>query len=229
MPSSFNKIKRERVSHHYDGDTSSNISDHGDGRLLFGNQHWKRQKLQCLTWLIDRICFGERAALTWYLHAGVNGSGGLDSGWGVTPIYLVRLCILSLTVDHSNAQTQTLSKWLGPARKEIENMAPHMRRQLNGNGALLWWNRGLFLFVGRASEKNLAATSPVEGLRDSSGYHPSAFLVHSCWSMQKSLSLICHMCSMWAWCALAKTSQGGYHWAVSKGWPQGGQFRQFGR
>lgn len=153
MPSSFNKIKRERVSHHYDGNTSSNISDHGDGRLLFGNQHWKRQKLQCLTWLIDRICFGERAALTWYLHAGVNGSGGLDSGWGVTPIYLVRLCILSLTVDHSNAQTQTLSKWLGPARKERENMAPYMRRQLNGNGALLWWNRGQFLFVGRASEK----------------------------------------------------------------------------
>lgn len=54
-------------------------------------------------------------ALAWYFHAGVDGSGCLDSGWGVTPVYLVRLCVLSLAVDHSNAQTQTLGERLGPA------------------------------------------------------------------------------------------------------------------
>lgn len=27
--------------------------------------------------------------ITWYLHAGVNGSSGLDGGWGVSAIYLV--------------------------------------------------------------------------------------------------------------------------------------------
>lgn len=48
--------------------------------------------------------------LTWYLHAGVDGAGGLDSGGGVTPVHLVRLCVLSLAVDHSDAQTQTLGE-----------------------------------------------------------------------------------------------------------------------
>lgn len=48
--------------------------------------------------------------LTWYLHAGVDGAGGLDSGWGVTPVHLVRLCVLSLAVDHGDAQTQTLGE-----------------------------------------------------------------------------------------------------------------------
>lgn len=63
-------------------------------------------------------------ALTWYFHAGVNGSGCLDSGWGVTPVYLVRLCVLSLAVDHGNAQTQPLGKRLGPASKRPKlNMA----------------------------------------------------------------------------------------------------------
>lgn len=54
-------------------------------------------------------------ALAWYFHAGVDGSGCLHSGWGLTAVYLVRLCVLSLAVDHSNAQTQTLGKRLGPA------------------------------------------------------------------------------------------------------------------
>lgn len=62
------------------------------------------------------------SALTWYFHAGVNGSGGLYSGWGVAPVHLVRLCVLSLAVDHGDAQTQTLGKRLGPVSK---------RRKLN--------------------------------------------------------------------------------------------------
>lgn len=69
--------------------------------------------------------------LTWYLHAGVDGAGGLDSGWGVTAVHLVRLRVLSLAVDHSDAQTQTLSERLGPAGKQRElNTAPLVRRPL---------------------------------------------------------------------------------------------------
>lgn len=63
-------------------------------------------------------------ALTWYFHAGVNGSGCLDSGRGVAPVDLVRLCVLSLAVDHSDAQAQTLGERLGPAGQRGElNMA----------------------------------------------------------------------------------------------------------
>ncbi len=62
----------------------------------------------------DSLCVCVCPCITWDLHAGVNGSGGLDGGWGVSPIYLVWLCVLSFTVDHCYAQTQPLSKWLSP-------------------------------------------------------------------------------------------------------------------
>lgn len=115
----------EGLSHHDDGDAPSNVPDHSDGRLLFRDQHWKVTEIRRNFSVSCRILFWRWApALTWYFHAGVNGSGGLDGGWGVAPVYLVRLCVLSLAVDHSDAQTQTLGKRLGPASKRRKvNMA----------------------------------------------------------------------------------------------------------
>lgn len=58
--------------------------------------------------------------ITWYLHAGVNSSSGLDGGWGVSPVYLVWLCVLSFTVDHCYSETQPLCKWLSPAHRKMQ-------------------------------------------------------------------------------------------------------------
>lgn len=55
--------------------------------------------------------------ITWYLHARVNGSSGLDGGRRVSAVDLVRLGILSFAVDHGDPETQALGKRLGPARR----------------------------------------------------------------------------------------------------------------
>jgi len=52
--------------------------------------------------------------VTWHVHAGVDGSAGLDGGGGVSPVYLVRLGVLSFAVDHRQAQTEPLGKRLRP-------------------------------------------------------------------------------------------------------------------
>lgn len=76
------------------------------------------------------------ACVTWDLHAGVNGSGGLDGGRRVTPVHLVRLGVLGLAVDHREAQTQPLGKRLSPdaatpgrtVQKPRQQKTRHMRR-----------------------------------------------------------------------------------------------------
>lgn len=122
------KVRAFFFFYHYDSDAPSNVSDHSDGRLLFRDQHWKWQKqgeISVCRGVIEQDFILEGVPeLTWDFHAGVNGSGRLDSGWGVTPVYLVRLCVLSLAVDHGDAQTQTLGKRLGPASERGKlNMA----------------------------------------------------------------------------------------------------------
>lgn len=95
------------------------------------------ENLQCHAVIGQDFILAGAPALTWYFHAGVNGSGCLDSGWGVTPVYLVRLCVLSLAVDHSNAQTQALGKRLGPASKRQKTQhGRHPGIQPSGNSAL---------------------------------------------------------------------------------------------
>lgn len=54
--------------------------------------------------------FESLAVFTGDLHAGVDGSGGLDGGRGVSAVHLVRLGVLSFAVDHRYAQTQALSE-----------------------------------------------------------------------------------------------------------------------
>lgn len=54
--------------------------------------------------------FESSAVFTGDVHAGVDGSGGLDGGRGVSAVHLVRLGVLSFAVDHRYAQTQALSE-----------------------------------------------------------------------------------------------------------------------
>lgn len=43
--------------YHYDGDASSYISNHSDGRLLLGDQHWKqKQNVYYLQWWSKNQC-----------------------------------------------------------------------------------------------------------------------------------------------------------------------------
>lgn len=106
------------ISHHYDGDASSDVSHHSDGGLLFRDQHWKATQTVIHTgctkscvWRVLCKC----VCITWYLHAGVNGSGGLDGGWGMSAVYLVWFGVLSFSVDHCDTQTQPLGERLSPA------------------------------------------------------------------------------------------------------------------
>lgn len=110
------------ISHHYDGDASSDVSHHSDGGLLFRDQHWKWTQTvspavihtgctKSCVWRVLCKC----ACITWYLHAGVNGSGGLDGGWGMSAVYLVWFGVLSFSVDHCDTQTQPLGERLSPA------------------------------------------------------------------------------------------------------------------
>ena len=50
----------------------------------------------------------------------MDGAGGLDGGGGVAAVHHVGLCVLSLAVDHRDAQTETRGERLSPER-EREN------------------------------------------------------------------------------------------------------------
>lgn len=70
--------------------------------------------------------------ITWYLHARVNGSSGLDGGRRVSAVDLVRLGILSFAVDHGDPETQALGKRLGPARRGETNVFCFCRLSKDG-------------------------------------------------------------------------------------------------
>lgn len=67
--------------------------------------------------------FDSLAVFTGDVHAGVDGSGGLDGGRGVSAVHLVRLSVLSFAVDHRQAQTQALSERLSSASTKSNTRA----------------------------------------------------------------------------------------------------------
>lgn len=77
-----------------------------------------------------RPLVGPLAALTGDLHAGVDGSGGLDGGRGVSAVHLVRLGVLSLAVDHRDAQTQALGERLGSGSAEVKHTRSRGRNRM---------------------------------------------------------------------------------------------------
>lgn len=61
---------------------------------------------------------GSSVVFTGDLHAGMDSSGGLDGGRGVSAVHLVRLGVLSFAVDDCYAKTQALGERLGSVSAE---------------------------------------------------------------------------------------------------------------
>lgn len=113
-----NQRSSTALTHHYDGDSTAHVAHHSDGRLLLGDQHCRRkegeERVRADTSQLvsgkKKDPFESSAVFTGDVHAGVDGSGGLDGGRGVSAVHLVRLGVLSFAVDHRYAQTQALSE-----------------------------------------------------------------------------------------------------------------------